>query len=74
MRRREAGRGAVPAGSVATEPPGRRRGSARVHYEIPPGAGLEFPISTLIGDEARPAAVHHREETCATASLLMRIF
>ncbi len=35
----EAGRGAAPAGSVRNRTPGRRRGSARVHYEALPGAG-----------------------------------
>ena len=41
MRRREAGRGAVPAGLVRIQALGRRRGSARVHYEALPGAGLQ---------------------------------
>jgi hypothetical protein len=40
MKRREAGRGAVSRGpGFASLAPGRRRGSARVHYEALPGAG-----------------------------------
>ena len=39
MRRREGGMGAAPAGGVRGPAPGRRRGTARGHYEPLPGAG-----------------------------------
>ena len=65
MRRREAGRGAVPAGlgrnRATRAAPGLRPGP----LGDPARSWLGGPDFDLVGDEARPAAVHHREEACA---------
>ena len=72
---REAGRGAASRGSgFASLTLGRRRGSARVHYEAPPGAGwrplgpYQTPRSTSPCGGSNREAGHLRPESAARAS------
>jgi len=54
MRRHDQRDGCGARGLRRNEALGRRRGSARVHYEIPPGAGFKSPILTRSGMKRGP--------------------